>query len=117
MTRAYQCFDVETEGDVTLARFRKGNLDEEWVHELGDELLSLIQADGARKLVISFNDMECLYSLLLGKLLRAKRCMDAVQGKVKLCDVPPLAREVFRVCKLDTQFEFAPNKESAMKGW
>jgi anti-anti-sigma regulatory factor len=117
MSRDYQCFDLEWVGDVAVARFRQGNLDDSWINQLGEELLHLIETDGVRKLIISFNDMECLYSLLLGKLLRAKRTMDAVGGKIKLIDVPPLAREVFIVCRLDVQFDFAANRESALSGW
>jgi anti-anti-sigma regulatory factor len=117
MNREFNCFELERIGDVAVARFRRGNLDDGWINQLGEELIYLIDEEGVRKLVISFNDMECLYSLLLGKLMRAKRHMDAAKGRLKLMDIPPLAREVFAVCKLDVQFNFAPNRESAIKDW
>src|SRR5262249_41823871 len=69
MSRDYLCFDLEWVGDVAVARFRQGNLDDSWINQLGEELLYLIETDGVRKLIISFNDMECLYILLLVKLL------------------------------------------------
>lgn len=117
MSRKYECLEVEQVGDVCVAHFKPGNLEEAWVHQLGDELLALIQEDGARKLLVSFNNMECLYSLLLGKLIRAKRVLDGLKGKMKLCDVPPLAREVFQVCKLDSQFDFTEDKATALRTW
>jgi hypothetical protein len=61
--------------------------------------------------------MECLYSLLLGKLLRVQRAINAVDGRLKLIDVAPLAREVFAVCRLEVQFEFAPDLEAALGDW
>jgi anti-anti-sigma factor len=117
MSRAFKCFDLEWVGEVAIARFRRGNLEDSWTNQLGDELLSLIEVDKVRKLVISFNEMECLYSTLLGKLLRVKRSMEAAGGRLKLVDVPPMARDVFAVCKLDMQFEFAPDRQSAIKDW
>ncbi len=117
MKREYQCFDLEWAGDVAIAHFKRGNLEDVWTTQLGDELLDLIGIDKVRKLVLGFNDMDCLYSTLLGKLVRVKRAMEAAGGQLKLLDVHPVAREAFTACKLDTQFQFAPNRESAIKDW
>jgi len=117
MGRTYQCFDLEWVEGVAVARLRRGNLDEGWIDLLGDELLRLIAAEKVRRLVISLGEMECLYSLLLGKLLRVQRAINAVDGRLKLIDVAPLAREVFAVCRLEVQFEFAPDLEAALGDW
>jgi anti-anti-sigma factor len=117
MSHDYECFDLEKVGDVAIARLKGGGLDDAWTTQLGDELLTLIYSDNVRKLILSFNNIDCLFSTLLGKLVRLKRAMESTGGRLKLIDVNPLAREVFSVCKLDTQFEFAPDSQTALKDW
>jgi anti-sigma B factor antagonist len=113
----YYCLDIAWHGDVCLARFRGSSLDDVWIDEMGDELCRLVQRDGCRKLVISFGEVDCLYSVLLGKLMTLRKVMLAHGGRLKLCDVPPLVHDVFRVCKVDGYFEFAPDQEAAMADW
>lgn len=117
MTRQYRSIDVEKVGDVFLVRFRNSSLDEFWVQQLGEELRVLIEVEACRKLIISFADCEALYSVLLGKLMTVRRQLEAVNGRLKLTDVSPLVRDVFRTCKLDQYFEFAPDREQAMAEW
>jgi anti-sigma B factor antagonist len=117
VSRSYQCIDVEQAGEVCIAHLRPGSLDDPWMQRLGEELLSLIEEDGHRKLLIHFGAMECLYSVLLGKLMSVQRAMEAYGGRLKLCAVAPHAREVFRICKLEGFFEFTPDRETGLRDW
>jgi anti-anti-sigma factor len=108
---------VERVGDVWIASTRDGSLDDRWLHQLADDLLALIRDHACRKLVISLGDIECLYSTLLAKLMTVQRAMAAQQGRIKLCDLSPHVREVFHVAKLDSFFEFAEDRNSAIRDW
>jgi len=115
--RPYQCLRLEWSGDVCLAQVQGSSLEDSWVDELGEELLHLVEQERCRKLVLSMNQLDCLYSVLLGKLLTVSRAMQKAGGRLKLCDVPELVREVFQVCGVDSYFEFAPDRQAAMAEW
>jgi anti-anti-sigma factor len=116
-TQRYRCLDITWTDDVCVARFSDSSLDEVWIDQMGEELRRLIERDGCRKLVLSLADLDCLYSVLLGKLMTLRRVMQAHGGRLKLCDASPLVREVFRVCKVDGFFEFAPDLDAALREW
>ena len=113
----YHCLAVSWVGEVCLVRFRESSLDDVWIDELGDELRQLVERDGCRKLVISFGELDCLYSVLLGKLMTLRKVMHAHGGRLKLCEVPAQVQEVFHVCKVDGFFEFVPELEQALADW
>jgi anti-sigma B factor antagonist len=113
----FRCLRVTWHGDVCLATFEGSSLDENWIDEMGEELRQLVEREGCRKLVISFAELDCLYSVLLGKLMALRRLMLSYQGRLKLCEVPPLVREVFRVCRLEPYFQFVDTREEALENW
>jgi anti-anti-sigma factor len=113
-----QTLEVEQVGDVWIARLKSGSLDETWVERLGEDLCALIEMDGARKLVLEFSEMDCLYSMLMGKLVRLRRVMCQSGGRrIRLLGVSPLVRDVFRVCRLDQYFDFFTDRDMALEDW
>lgn len=112
----YHCLRLEWHGDVCVVTLQGSSLDDLWVEEMGRELHDLIQRDGCRKLVLRLGDINCLYSVLLGKLLTIRRLMRSFNGRLKLCETPPHVAEVFHVCRLERYFEFVPTQEEAVVG-
>jgi anti-sigma B factor antagonist len=109
--------DLEHIDDVCIAHLRSGSLDELWIEQLGNDLLDLVHRGGCRKLVLHFGELDCLYSVLMGKLVMLKRRMNEAGGELRLYGVSPLVHDVFRVCKLEKMFEFYPDRASALEGW
>lgn len=109
--------EIEQVGDVWIAHLKSGSLDESWVERLGHELIALVEQEGCRKLVLQFAELDCLYSMLLGKLIQLRKVMHEHGGRIKFLGVSPLVKEVFRVCKLDEYFEFAANRDDALNDW
>lgn len=116
-THRYENVSAEWVGDTCFVRFRSSSLEDSWIEQVGQELDHLIEVEGCRRMVISLEGVDCLYSLLLGKLLTVRRSMLDHQGRLRLCDVPSLVREVFRISKLEKLFEFAPDRETALHGF
>jgi anti-sigma B factor antagonist len=115
--RSLRTVRVEQIGDVWLARFQNSSLDDEWVQTLGDEVGQLIEREGARKVVFQFGDLNCLFSVLLGKLISLNKLIESKGGRLKLANVSPEVREVFQVCHVEDQFRFAPSMQSAINDW
>jgi anti-sigma B factor antagonist len=113
----FRTIDVERIGDVWIAHLKSGSLDETWIDRLGQNLLNLVHKEGCRKLVLHFGELDCLYSTLLGKLVNLRKVVDETGGRLKIYGVSPLVKEVFRVCKLDEYFEFARDRQAALKDW
>ncbi len=110
-----RCLNVEWHGDVCAVSFRNSSLDESWIEDMAEELYALIDRHGSRKLVVSLSGIDCLYSLLLGKLLTARRLMHSYNGHLRLSEAAPYVREVFHVCCLDKFFEFYTTREEAIQ--
>jgi anti-anti-sigma factor len=116
LSRSGRHLDVERIGDVTCARFRTTKLDESTVHELGAELLALVDQDGCRKLVVCLGPEEivCLYSVLLSKLVTLQKHLLALGGVLRLAAVGPATKAIFEVCRLNNLFEFSPDRATAI---
>ena len=62
--------EVEDIGDVTVVNFvDKKILDEQNIQVIGEQLFSLVDQEGRRKLLLNFGNVEYLSSAALGKLL------------------------------------------------
>ena len=85
--------------------------------EMADEILSLINKDGCRKLVIGLGpgQMECLYSVFLAKLVMIRRLLLEAGGRLKICEATPETIGVFEACHLKELFDFAPTQADAVK--
>ena len=70
MAASHRRLDVEDVGDITVASFiDKKILDETNIQVIGNQLFSVVEDDGCRKVILDFTNVEYLSSAALGKLL------------------------------------------------
>jgi len=102
---------VDHLGDVTYVGLKKHHLGESEVLELADEVVGLIHG-GCRKMAFSLGPgaLECLFSVFLAKLVMFQRVLRERGGALVLCDVTPEVLGVFKACRLDELFQFAPDR-------
>jgi anti-anti-sigma factor len=117
MQRPYQHIAVEQVGPVYCVRLRQGRLDDDGVEELGAELSRLVDEEGCRKMVLNLGPQEvvCLYSLLLAKLIHLKRRLEASSGGLALANVTPYVLELFTLTGLHKFFRFYPDQAAAVQ--
>ena len=66
--------EVEDIGDVTVVNFTdKKILDEQNIQVIGEQLFSLVDELGRRKILLNFGNVEFLSSAALGKLITLNR--------------------------------------------
>jgi anti-anti-sigma factor len=108
---------VDRKGDVFFVRLRKTRLEENEIHELSEELSSLISEQSCRKMALSLGPEEpqCLYSVFLAKLISLRRRMLEAGGTLVLCNASPAVRDVFAACQLQDYFDFSPDAASAIE--
>jgi hypothetical protein len=119
MDRQYRHVTVERANDVCCVRLRRHRMSETDILEMADEILSLINKDGCRKLAISLGpgQVECLYSVFLAKLVMIRRLLLEAGGHLKICEATPETIGVFEACHLKELFDFVPAQADAVKAF
>ena len=115
---SHRKIDVEEIGDVTVARFvDRKILDETNIQIVGNQLFTLVDDEGRRKIVLDFSNVEYLSSAALGKLITLDKKVKANGGKLRLCSVRPEIYEVFAITRLNKLFDMYDDQEKALEGF
>src|SRR5205085_3344998 len=110
--------EVEDVGDIAVVHFvDKKILDEQNIQMIGDDLFRLVDELGRRKILLNFGNVEFLSSAALGKLITMNRKVQAVRGKMLLCNISKEIMEVFMITKLDKLFTILPDEQSALQAF
>jgi anti-sigma B factor antagonist len=118
MSAGQRRIDIETIDDVTVARFvDKKILDENNIQTIGNQLFSLVEEDGARRIILDFSNVEYLSSAALGKLITMEKKVKQAGGKLRLCAIRPDIYEVFAITKLNRVFEIKDDVDDALEGF
>ena len=108
--------EVEHIGDVTVVNFvDRKILDEQNIQVIGEQLFSLVDELGRRKLLLNFSNVEYLSSAALGKLITLNRKVQQAKGKLILCSISPQIYEVFEITKLHQVFKIEKEEQAALQ--
>ena len=106
---------LETIDDVTVVSFVDTKIvTEDNIQEVGDQLYSLVEDEGHKRLLLNFSNVQYLSSAALGKLINLKKKVAAVKGILKLCCIHPDLLEVFKITRLDQVFQIFKDEQSAL---
>src|SRR6266436_7442166 len=98
--------EVEHIGDVTVVNFvDRKILDEQNIQIIGEQLFSLVDEAGRRKILLNFSNVEYLSSAALGKLITLNKKLQQAGGRLVLCNIDPQIHEVFEITNLDKFFK------------
>jgi anti-sigma B factor antagonist len=110
--------EVEQIGDVTVVNFiDRKILDEQNIQIIGEQLFSLVDEEGCRKLLLNFGNVEFLSSAALGKLITLNKKIQAAKGRLILCNIDPQIHEVFEITKLDKFFNIQKEEQTALQAF
>jgi len=110
--------EVEDIGDVTVVHFTdKKILDEQNIQVIGEQLFSLVDELGRRKIVLNFENVEYLSSAALGKFITLNKKVSAAGGKLMLCSIDPTIYEVFEITKLNKVFNIQKDEQTALQAF
>ena len=73
--------------------------------------------EGLRKLLLNFGNVEYLSSAALGKLITLNKKLQAVGGRLILCNIDPQIYEVFEITKLDKFFNIQKEEQTALQAF
>jgi anti-sigma B factor antagonist len=110
--------EVEDIGDVTVVNFTdKKILDEQNIQIIGEQLFSLVDELGRRKLLLNFSNVEYLSSAALGKFITLNKKVNAAGGKLVLCGIDPQIYEVFEITRLNRIFNIQKEEQAALQSF
>jgi anti-sigma B factor antagonist len=110
--------EVEDIGDVTVVNFTdKKILDEQNIQIIGEQLFSLVDDLGRRKLLLNFSNVEYLSSAALGKFITLNKKVNAAGGRLILCNIDPQIYEVFEITKLNKLFNIQKEEQAALQSF
>ncbi len=110
--------EVEDIGDVTVVKFTdKKILDEQNIQIIGEQLFSLVDELGRRKILLNFGNVEYLSSAALGKLITLNKKVNAVGGRLILCSIDPQIYEVFEITRLNKLFNIQREEQAALQAF
>jgi anti-sigma B factor antagonist len=110
--------EVEQIGDVTVVNFvDKKILDEQNIQIIGDQLFSLVDEEGHKKLLLNFGNVEYLSSAALGKLITLNKKLQGAGGRLILCNIDAQIYEVFEITKLDKFFKIEKEEQTALQAF
>jgi anti-anti-sigma factor len=73
-----------------------------------------LQDPTIRAVVIDFSDIEYFGSILLDILCQVWKHLRRRGAKTALCNLPDIAHEIMRKCRLDTLWKVCPSRQSAI---
>jgi anti-sigma B factor antagonist len=108
--------EVEDIGDVTVVSFTdKKILDEQNIQVIGEQLFSLIDELGRKKILLNFGNVEYMSSAALGKLITLNKKVQGASGKLVLCNIDANIREVFEITRLDKLFVIKGDEQDGLQ--
>jgi anti-sigma B factor antagonist len=106
MTTPRRRLEVEDIGDVTVVNFTSKKLiDEQTIQSTGEELFSLVDEPGQRKILLNFGNVEYLSSAALGMFITLNKKVRAAGRRLILCNINPQLSELFSINGLNTSFD------------
>ena len=110
--------EVEHIGDVTVINFvDRKILDEQNIQIIGEQLFSLVDELGRRKILLNFGNVEYLSSAALGKLITLNKKVNAVGGRLILCSIDPQIYEVFEITKLNKLLMIKKDEQEGLQAF
>ena len=110
--------EVEDIGDVTVVKFvDRRILDEQNIQIIGEQLFSLVDEVGRRKVLLNFANVEFLSSAALGKFITLQKKLQATNGRLILCNIDPEIYEVFEITKLDKFFTITKDEQGGLQAF
>lgn len=108
---------IRKDSSITIVEFVDRNiLDEANIQMIGEEIASLIEANPALKLLISFANVDHLSSAALGTLITINNKLRQ-KGQLRLANIDPQIYEVFVITRLNNIFKILPTTDEAIKSF
>ena len=117
MTEIRPTVSVEYRGGaVVLTLTDEKILEDEQIRSLQDSIIPVVEQAGRVNLILDFRNVRFLSSAVLGLLIRVSKRVYEGDGQLRLSNIHPKIREIFRITRLTKIFDIYPDLEQAIAG-
>lgn len=108
-------FTIAELGTIVVVRISKPALSEEDnIEQLAQELSMLVDQYGCRRLVADFEIVTLITSAALGKFIALHRNLHRRDGRLAICGVTGMVKDVLEATKLHEYFTLTPTVDEAV---
>lgn len=105
-------------GELAIVRFSdKKIVDSGNIEEMGAEMLSLVDDDHLKHVLLNFEGVDFLSSAALNKLILMDKKVKQVGGVLRLCNLKAEILEVFTITRLTRVFDIRKSEADARKAF
>jgi anti-anti-sigma factor len=110
------CLRVHAIERTAIVRFRDAEilLEEASVQAVSRQLHRLIGEEGHTRLVVNFAGVGYVSSEVLAVLAVLQRAVEPTRGRITLCGLDPLLRDMVRITQLDRVFDMCTDETEAL---
>jgi anti-sigma B factor antagonist len=107
---------VKTIERTAVVRFEDAEIvfEESAIRSIGDQLRRLIKDEGHTRLLVNFGGVRYLSSDVLAILAGLQLKLDPARGRIQLCELDPLLRDMLRITHLDRVFDLYADEAEAL---
>jgi anti-sigma B factor antagonist len=110
--------EIEQVGDVTLVRLRaRSILTEPDAASVGHRLAELIDAPDCRKVVLDLGEVRSMTTMMAGQFLALHRRLQAVGGRLAICNSDRVLAEIFGVLGLTKVIRLYNSVQEALQSF
>ena len=114
----YRRIKVRNLGDLAIVNFvDKKIVDSANIEEMGTEMMSLVEKDHIKHVLLNFDGVDFLSSAALNKLILMDKKVKQVGGVLRLCTLKAEIMEVFTITRLDRVFDIRKTESDALKAF
>jgi anti-anti-sigma regulatory factor len=112
------CFEWEGVGGVAVVRFTTRAIrDERLIRTTFEELERLVDGASRRRMVLNFAGVETFASYALGKLIVLGNKLQPPAGRLALCALTPVIKEIIDINKRRRQFNIYATELEALQSF
>ena len=100
---------LETVDGITIVTFTGPKVGA----EAREELYSLVETQGNRKLILNFENVRSLSSAPIGMLVNLMNKAASADGVVRFCQLDPDVQEIMRLTRVEGLFSIFANEQDA----
>lgn len=109
---------IRREGNVSIVQFADRKILEELsIHEIGEELKALAEAEPRAKLLLDFGNVDHLASAALGMLITLHKKVQEQSGALKLANINRQIFQVFKITRLNRVFDIHDTADRALEAF
>jgi anti-anti-sigma factor len=101
---------------TALVRFANAEIlfQEDSVRPVGDRLDRLVAEEGYTRLLLDLRGVRYVSGAMLGRLAALQQKLGPVRGRIQLCGLDSLVRDVLRISRLEREFDLYDDEAQAL---